>query len=60
MPALRLHLLNSPLTFYLPLLQCLFKAGLHPEASKACLRVDGDQYAQRLLLLQASVKYEGG
>lgn len=32
--------------------QCLYKAGLYPEASRACLRVDSDQYAQRLLMLQ--------
>jgi tetratricopeptide repeat protein 30 len=40
--------------------QCLHKAGLYPEATKACLRVDSEQYAQRLLQLQAAIKYEGG
>lgn len=38
--------------------QCLYKAGLHPEASRACARVDSEQYAQRLLQLQAAIKYE--
>lgn len=38
--------------------QCLYKAGLYPEATKACMRVDSEQYAQRLLHLQACIKYE--
>jgi len=38
--------------------QCLHKAGLYPEATKACLRVDSEQYARRLTALQAAIKYE--
>jgi tetratricopeptide repeat protein 30 len=38
--------------------QSLYKAGLYPEANRACLRVDSEQYAQRLLMLQAAIKYE--
>lgn len=38
--------------------QCLHRAGLYPEATKACLRVDSEQHAQRLLQLQAAIKYE--
>jgi len=39
--------------------QCLYKAGLYPEATKACMRVDSEAHAQRLLQLQAAIKYEG-
>jgi tetratricopeptide repeat protein 30 len=38
--------------------QTLFKAGLYPEATKACQRVDSDQYTQRILTLQAAIAYE--
>lgn len=38
--------------------QCLYKAGLYPEATKSCTRVDSEQYNQRVLMLQASIKYE--
>jgi tetratricopeptide repeat protein 30 len=38
--------------------QTLFKAGLYPEATKACQRVDSEQYAQRILTLQAAIAYE--
>lgn len=44
--------------YHLYYAQSLAKAGLLPEASKACGRVDGEQYAQRLLHLQASIRYE--
>jgi len=40
--------------------QCLAKAGLYPEATRACMRIDSaDQLAVRLLQLQAAIKYEG-
>lgn len=40
--------------------QCLGKAGLYPEATRACMRVDStDQLSVRLLQLQATIKYEG-
>jgi tetratricopeptide repeat protein 30 len=38
--------------------QSLFKAGMYPEATRAAVRVEGEQYAQRLLQLQAVIKYE--
>jgi tetratricopeptide repeat protein 30 len=38
--------------------QCLLKAGLYPEAAKACLRVDSEQYRTRLVQLQAAIRYE--
>ena len=38
--------------------QCLYKAGLYPEATKACQRVDSEQYAHRVLQLQAAIRYE--
>lgn len=38
--------------------QCLYKAGLYPEAAKASQRVDNEQYSVRLLHLQAGIKYE--
>lgn len=38
--------------------QCLYKAGLYPEATKACQRVDSEQYNQRVLILQAAIAYE--
>ena len=40
------------------LAQSLFKAGLYEDATKACMRVDNDKYGQRLLQLQAAIKYE--
>jgi tetratricopeptide repeat protein 30 len=38
--------------------QCLYKAGLYPEATRACQRADSEQFGQRLLQLQAAIKYE--
>jgi len=38
--------------------QCLFKAGLYPEANKACARVDSESLSERVLQLQAAIKYE--
>jgi len=38
--------------------QSLYKAGMYPEATRASVRVEGEQYAQRMLMLQAVVKYE--
>lgn len=38
--------------------QSLFKAGLFPEATRAAVRVEGEQYQQRVIMLQAVIKYE--
>lgn len=38
--------------------QSLYKSGLYPEATRACMRVDSDQYAHRVTQLQAAIKYE--
>ncbi len=38
--------------------QSLYKAGAFPEATKAAVRIEGEQYAQRVLLLQSIIKYE--
>jgi len=38
--------------------QALYKAGMYPEATKAAIRVDDVAYQQRLLMLQAAIKYE--
>jgi tetratricopeptide repeat protein 30 len=38
--------------------QSLFKAGLYPEATRAAVRVTGEQHAQRMLMLQSVIKYE--
>jgi tetratricopeptide repeat protein 30 len=38
--------------------QSLFKAGLYDEAGKACMRLDNEEYSQRLLKLQAAIRYE--
>ena len=38
--------------------QSLFKAGMYPEATRAAVRVEGEQFAQRLLMLQGVIKYE--
>jgi|GEM_PF-2449075 len=38
--------------------QSLYKAGLYPEATRACFQVDDPQYAQRMTMLQAAIKYE--
>jgi len=38
--------------------QSLYKAGLYPEATRACFQVDDPQYAQRMAMLQAAIKYE--
>jgi tetratricopeptide repeat protein 30 len=38
--------------------QSLYKAGMYPEATRAAVRVEGEQHAQRMLQLQAVIKYE--
>jgi tetratricopeptide repeat protein 30 len=38
--------------------QALYKAGSYPEATRAAVRVEGEQYTQRLLMLQSVIKYE--
>lgn len=38
--------------------QSLYKAGLYPEASKAAVRVQGEQFLQRKEILQSIIKYE--
>ena len=38
--------------------QSLFKAGMYPEATRAAVRVEGEEYSQRMLMLQAMIKYE--
>lgn len=38
--------------------QSLFKAALYPEATRAAVRLDSPQYAQRVLMLQAAIRYE--
>ena len=38
--------------------QSLFKAGVYPEATRAAVRIEGEQYAQRILMLQSVIKYE--
>lgn len=38
--------------------QSLYKAGLYPEAIRAAVRVEGEQYSQKIQMLQAVIKYE--
>lgn len=38
--------------------QALYKAGLYEDALRAASRVDGEEHTQRLLQLQAAIKYE--
>lgn len=38
--------------------QSLYKAGMYEEAMKAAVRVEGEQYEQRIHLLQSMIKYE--
>eukprot|EP00741_Cyanophora_paradoxa_P021809 tig00000241_g21052.t1 len=38
--------------------QSLFKASQYPEALRSCLQVDSQQYQQRMVMLQAYIKYE--
>ena len=38
--------------------QCLQKAGMFAEATRSAVRVDNEQHAQRILMLQAVIKYE--
>ena len=38
--------------------QSLFKAGMYPEATRAAVRVDSEQHAERMITLQAVIKYE--
>eukprot|EP00607_Mallomonas_marina_P006679 CAMPEP_0182438006 /NCGR_PEP_ID=MMETSP1167-20130531/85362_1 /TAXON_ID=2988 /ORGANISM="Mallomonas Sp, Strain CCMP3275" /LENGTH=649 /DNA_ID=CAMNT_0024631147 /DNA_START=218 /DNA_END=2168 /DNA_ORIENTATION=- len=38
--------------------QSLFKAGMYPEATKAAVRVNGEQLSQKKTMLQAIIKYE--
>jgi tetratricopeptide repeat protein 30 len=38
--------------------QSLYKAGMHADASRAAVRIENEQYQQRILMLQAIIKYE--
>ena len=38
--------------------QCLYKAGVYADATRAALRVENEQYTQRKIMLQAAIKYE--
>ncbi|KAJ3193110.1 Tetratricopeptide repeat protein 30A [Irineochytrium annulatum] len=38
--------------------QCLYKSGQYQAAQKACQTVEGPEYAQKLVKLQAAIKYE--
>eukprot|EP00743_Colponemidia_sp_Colp-15_P002645 GILK01002867.1.p1 GENE.GILK01002867.1~~GILK01002867.1.p1 ORF type:complete len:660 (+),score=136.56 GILK01002867.1:205-2184(+) len=38
--------------------QTLYKAGMYPEATRACQQIDNPQHSQRMLLLQAAIQYE--
>ena len=38
--------------------QCLHKAGVYADATRAALRVESEQYTQRKTMLQAAIKYE--
>jgi tetratricopeptide repeat protein 30 len=38
--------------------QSLYKAGLFPEATRAAVRVEVEQYTQRMLMMQTIIKYE--
>ena len=38
--------------------QSLYKAGMYAEATRAALRVESEQYGQRMMMLQAAIKYE--
>ena len=38
--------------------QSLYKAGMYAEATRAALRVESEQYGQRMMMLQAATKYE--
>lgn len=38
--------------------QSLYKAGSYPEATRAALRLESEEFAQRVVWLQAAIKYE--
>ncbi len=38
--------------------QSLYKAGMYPEATRAAIRVEGEQYSQKVIMLQSIIKYE--
>ena len=38
--------------------QTLYKSGMYPEAGRAAARVDSPQYSQRMVMLQAAIKFE--
>mmetsp|Transcript_8791 Transcript_8791/g.14620 ORF Transcript_8791/g.14620 Transcript_8791/m.14620 type:complete len:661 (-) Transcript_8791:737-2719(-) len=38
--------------------QSLYKAGLYPDAVRAAIRVENEQFSQRVLMLQSVIKYE--
>jgi hypothetical protein len=40
------------------ILNSVMQAGLYPEATRCCVRISSDAYAQRVSLLQACIKYE--
>lgn len=40
------------------LAQSLYKAGMYPEAIRASMRVDSNSYSQRMIMLQAAIKFQ--
>lgn len=38
--------------------QSLFKCGIYPEATRAAVRVEGEQYNHRIVMLKSSIQYE--
>ena len=44
--------------YKLYLAQSLYKAGAYADATKATTRVESQEYSQRLLMLQAAIRYE--
>ena len=44
--------------FWFFFVQSLYKAGMYVEAMRAAKRVDSEQYRQRMMMLQAAIKYE--
>lgn len=44
--------------YKLYLAQSMYKAGLYAESTRAAIRVEAEQYQQRILLLQSMVKYD--
>eukprot|EP01035_Chromulina_nebulosa_P019358 gene19358-25224_t len=38
--------------------QSLYKAGMYADATRAAIRIDSEQYQQKILMLQAMIKYD--